>query len=369
MRVVITGAKGFIGQNLAVRLALMPQIEVIGLDSSHTPGELNKALAKADVLVHLAGVNRPQDPGDFARVNTAFTQHLCTELTAQNKSIPIIFASSSQALLANSYGKSKRAAETILESHANQLGLGLAIFRLPGVFGKWAKPNYNSVVATFCSNAARGLPLEIHDKNSPLELVYIDDVIDAFIALLIKPPSSVQFPVVSPQYSLTVGELASTILSFASARQNYATERVGSGLLRALYATYVSYLPPSDFSQSLAVHADPRGRFVEILKTPDSGQFSFFTAHPGMTRGGHFHHTKTEKFVVVQGLARFRFRQLISGEEVTIQVDSKTPQMIESIPGWTHDITNIGDSELIVLLWSSETFNPKLPDTTAMPLE
>ena len=369
MHVVITGAKGFIGQNLAVRLALMPQIEVIGLDSSHTPGELNKALAKADALVHLAGVNRPQDPSDFARVNAEFTQSLCAELTAQNKSIPILFASSTKAITDSPYGKSKFTAETYLQSYAKQMGSGLAIYRLPGVFGKWCKPNYNSVVATFCFNSIRSLPLDIHNANSILDLVYIDDVINNMVNLLLKPPISIEFPSIEPLYLLTVGELAQFIKDFGSARKSFATERVGSGLLRALYATYVSYLPPSDFSQSLAVHADPRGRFVEILKTPDSGQFSFFTAHPGMTRGGHFHHTKTEKFVVVQGLARFRFRQLISGEEVTIQVDSKTPQMIESIPGWTHDITNIGDSELIVLLWSSETFNPKLPDTTAMPLE
>jgi UDP-2-acetamido-2,6-beta-L-arabino-hexul-4-ose reductase len=236
---------------------------------------------------------------------------------------------------------------------------------LPGVFGKWCKPNYNSVVATFCHNIARDLPIQINDPTANLRLVYVDDVVTAFLVALVAPaPGCVQAQV-EPEYTTTLGELANKIRAFGDCRSTLMTERVGTGFVRALYATYVSYLPSDRFSYEVPQHSDPRGVFVEMLKTPDSGQFSFFTAHPGITRGGHYHHTKTEKFLVIKGEALFRFRHLLTKQLVELRTTGSTPEVVDTIPGWTHDITNVGDDEMVVMLWANENFDRGKPDTVA----
>ena len=239
------------------------------------------------------------------------------------------------------------------------------IFRLPNVFGKWAKPNYNSVVATFCYNLARDLPIVVNDPEAPLRLVYIDDVVDAFIALLDDAESAVRDGVVKPEYVTTVGYVAALIQSFRDSRRTLLTDAVGSGLIRALHATYLSYLPPAEFSYTLKSNTDPRGAFVEVLRTVNCGQFSYFTAHPGVTRGGHYHHTKTEKFLVVQGKARFGFRHILTGERFEVFASGSEPMVVETVPGWVHDVTNIGDQMMIVLLWANELFDQSRPDTLA----
>jgi len=237
------------------------------------------------------------------------------------------------------------------------------LYRLPNVFGKWCKPNYNSAVATFCNNIANDLPIQINDPAALIRLVYIDDVLDGFMRLLDERPAGVARCEVSPEYSISVGELAAQIGQFKAGRESMVIEAVGTGLTRALYATYLSYLRPETFSYTLPVHADLRGRFVEMLKTRDSGQFSFFTAHPGITRGGHYHHTKNEKFLVIQGRARFGFRHVITGETYEILTDGEMPQVVETVPGWSHDIENIGSNEMIVMLWANEIFDRNHPDT------
>jgi UDP-2-acetamido-2,6-beta-L-arabino-hexul-4-ose reductase len=233
------------------------------------------------------------------------------------------------------------------------------------VFGKWSRPNYNSAVATFCHNIARGLPIRVDDPSAPVRLIYIDDVVAEMQRFLDAPGQGTRFMESGPVYAITVGELARQIEAFRDVRNTLVSERVGTGLVRALYATYVSFLPREAFSYSVPKYGDARGVFVEMLKTPDCGQFSFFTAHPGITRGGHYHHTKSEKFLVIKGRARYRFRQLLTDETFEVDSHGDEPLVVETIPGWAHDITNIGDDELVVMLWANEIFDRQHPDTVA----
>jgi UDP-2-acetamido-2,6-beta-L-arabino-hexul-4-ose reductase len=239
----------------------------------------------------------------------------------------------------------------------------VAIYRLPGIFGKWARPYYNSVVATFCYNIAHGLPIEISDPKRRLRLAYIDDVVKSFINFIRNPSLGVNKATITPEYQITLGELADQITVFKNSRTTLVTERVGEGVSRALYATYVSYLPLDEFSYHLPMYSDERGIFVEMLKTHDSGQFSFFTAKPGITRGGHYHHSKTEKFLVIKGLARFGFRHTVTNERHTLDTSGDTAEIVETVPGWSHDVTNIGEEDLVVMLWANEVFNRDKPDT------
>jgi UDP-2-acetamido-2,6-beta-L-arabino-hexul-4-ose reductase len=237
------------------------------------------------------------------------------------------------------------------------------IFRLPGVFGKWSRPDYNSVVATFCHNIARDLPIQIHDPATELRLVHIDDVVAAVIAALDQGHRGLVYREVEPQYTISLGELAAQICAFKACRTSLVLERVGVGFVRALYSTYVSFLPRQCLAYEIPQHKDERGAFVEMLKTPDAGQFSYFTARPGITRGGHYHHTKTEKFLVIRGRARFRFRHVLTDERFDLTTSGESPEIVETIPGWSHDITNIGDEEMVVMLWANEIFDRNRPDT------
>jgi UDP-2-acetamido-2,6-beta-L-arabino-hexul-4-ose reductase len=369
MRIVLTGADGFIGQNLRLRLTELGHTDVTAITRDGGEAALRAALARADFVFHLAGVNRPQDPADFETGNAGVTRVLCEALSSTGRSVPVVFASSTQAGLDNAYGRSKRAAEDELLRYSSASGAPVHIFRLPNVFGKWARPNYNSVVATFCHNIARGLPISIHDRDAPVRLVYIDDVIAAFAQLLRASTPDGGRVEAGPVYDTTVGELADTLNGFASSRETLMSARVGSGLLRALYSTYISYLPPPAFAYDVPSHADPRGVFVEMLKTPDCGQFSYFTAHPGVTRGEHYHHSKTEKFLVISGTAHYGFRHVVTGETHEIVVHGGDGRIVETVPGWTHNITNVGDDELIVMLWANEVFDRERPDTVAMKVK
>lgn len=375
MKVLITGAGGFVGRNLRLALFERKDIEVVAYESKNNVSQLPEMLSGVDFVFHLAGVNRPKNPRDFASGNVDLTRAVCDavigEIAARGKKIPLILTSSIQATLDNPYGQSKRSAEQAVFAASKQHGFPAHVFRLPNVFGKWCLPNYNSVVATFCHNIARGLPFEVRDPAASLTLVYIDDLVARFLELLDGADAAVDaagFALVTPQYSTTVGEVADMICRFKESRATLLTERVGTGLVRALYSTYISYLPVEMFKYSVPSHEDPRGLFVEMLRTPDSGQFSYFTAHPGITRGGHYHHSKTEKFLVIKGDARFRFRQMQTGEIYEITIHGGDGEIVDTLPGWAHDITNIGQDEMIVMLWTNENFDRLKPDTYASPL-
>ena len=369
MKILVTGAGGFIGKNLTAQLSLISGIEILRHGRKSTHDDLLSALREADWVCHLAGVNRPEDDAEFKRVNTDFTHTLCDLVQASGRAIPIIFASSVHVKKDNAYGRSKLAAEEILLEYSEETGVPVHIFRLPHVIGKWCRPNYNSVIATFCYNIARDLPIRVDDPNYQLNLVYIDDLVDAFYAIM---SSGSDYPgsyrEVTPNYPITVGELADQIRAFKDSRTSLISEPVGVGRTRVLNATYLSYLPIEALTVPLVQHADERGVFVEMLKTHDSGQFSFFTAHPGVTRGGHYHHSKSEKFLVIKGNAQFRFQHILTNEQYEIFTSGDEPMIVETIPGWAHDITNVGENELIVMLWANEIFDPDCPDTYSFPL-
>jgi UDP-2-acetamido-2,6-beta-L-arabino-hexul-4-ose reductase len=368
MKVLITGADGFIGKNLRMVLSEREGITVLPITRHNCAEELRTATAAADAVIHLAGVNRPQEPTEFTTGNANFTATLAEALADTGRAIPVAFASSIQAECDNPYGQSKRQGETHLSAYGEAVGAPVALYRLANVFGKWSRPNYNSVVATFCHNIARDLPIRIDNPIALVRLVYIDDVVSEFLRFLTDPTPGVQQSAAGPVYTITVGELARQITAFKDVRTTLVTERVGTGLIRALYATYLSFLPPEAFSYLVPKHGDARGVFVEMLKTPDCGQFSFFTAHPGITRGGHYHHTKTEKFLVIQGRARYRFRHLLNDATFEVESHGDEPLIVETIPGWVHDITNIGENELVVMLWANEIFDRQRPDTVASRL-
>ncbi|GAB4560812.1 MAG: NAD-dependent epimerase/dehydratase family protein [Rhizobacter sp.] len=369
MRIVVTGADGFIGKNLRVRLGELGYSNVVSVTSATPVDELPSLVNAADLVFHLAGVNRPRDPGDFSRGNIEFTRTLTQALTITERRIPVVFASSIQATQDNPYGASKRAAEDILLDYSRNTGAPVYLARLANVFGKWCRPNYNSAVATFCHNITRGLPITVNDASATLRLVYIDDVIEAFVQLLVNPHQSSGYVEVKPVHETTVGEVATTLRHFAESRSSLVTPRVGTGLVRALYSTFISYLPPDAFTYEVPKHGDPRGVFIEMLKTPDCGQFSYFTAHPGITRGEHYHHSKTEKFLVIRGSAHFGFRHIETGETHEVVTRGGEGRIVETVPGWTHNITNIGEDELIVMLWANEIFDRQRPDTIAMKVK
>lgn len=370
MRVLVTGARGFIGRNLIHHLVRREGVEVISFNREDRAESFYRRLEGVDFVFHLAGINRPLDPQEFETGNSELTCSLCAVLAevarTQNRKIPVLYTSSAQAEWANPYGASKKRAEAYLWNLAKETGVPVHLFRLPNVFGKWCRPNYNSAVATFCHNIARDLPVQINDAAAPLRLVYVDDVMRAFLAALdgiLLERDGAGFLCVTPEYVTTVGQVVEHIQGFRKSRDNLLTERVGHGLLRALYATYVSYLPPKLFSYELPRHRDARGVFVEMLKTQDSGQFSFFTALPGITRGGHYHHTKTEKFLVICGRARFRFRHVDTGECYELFTDGGRSEVVETVPGWAHDVTNVGPEEMVIMLWANEILDRQNPDT------
>lgn len=368
MKVLITGANGFVGKNLIAHLSERKDIQVVPFTRENSLAQLPSMVADTDFVFHLAGVNRPQSQDEFKVGNTDLTSALCDAIKASGKPIPVLYTSSIQAERDNPYGVSKRAAEQLLEDLHLSHGSTVHVLRLPNVFGKWARPDYNSAVATFCHNITRGLPIQVNDRQAEVSLVYIDDVIESFIVAMDAGVSIDAVNEVRPVYRVTVGELADQLHSFHESRATLISEPVGTGLVRALYSTYVSYLPVEQFTYEVPKYGDPRGVFVEMLKTKDSGQFSYFTAHPGITRGGHYHHSKTEKFLVIKGNACFRFRHIVSGEFYELFTQGEQPRIVETVPGWTHDITNVGDDEMIVMLWANEIFDRERPDTFALPV-
>jgi UDP-2-acetamido-2,6-beta-L-arabino-hexul-4-ose reductase len=368
MKVLITGANGFVAHNLRVHLSERDDIEAILFTRKRSIDELSGLLEGVDFIFHLAGVNRPKDDIEFVEGNVELTERLCRAIESTGRMIPVIYTSSIQAEVDNPYGESKLAAEKALLDFSKNTGSPVHIFRLPNVFGKWCKPNYNSAVATFCHNISHDLPVQVNDPLAPIRLVYIDDVMCRFISVMDGAIVDDSYCDVDPVYEITVGELVEKLTAYKASRDSLVVGRVGAGLDRALYSTYLSYLDATQFSYELLKHEDPRGVFVEMLKTQDSGQFSYFTAHPGVTRGGHYHHTKNEKFLVLKGEAVFKFRQIVTDDYYELTASGEQPIVVETVPGWTHDITNVGTDEMIVMLWANEVFDPDAPDTFAKAL-
>ena len=363
LNILVTGAEGFIGKNLTVHLNNNNKFYVSSFTRKDNIASLFGLVKKADIIIHLAGENRPKDKSSFKIVNTDLTDILCKNIKKTGRQIPLILSSSIQVDMNNPYGKSKLEAEKIVKQLYNDTGNKVSIYRLPNVFGKWCKPNYNSVIATYCYNIANDLPIHISDKSKILKFVYIDDVVNDFIREIQDINCEFKMISIKPEYSISLGELAGQIKAFKSSRENLISERVGTGLVRALHSTYLSYLSPQQFKYDLFDIRDDRGLFVEIHKTKDSGQFSYFTTLPGAIRGGHYHHSKTEKFIVVQGDAKFKFTNIITNEKYELFTSGDKPQVVETSPGWAHNITNVGKNKMIVMLWANEIFNSKSPDT------
>jgi UDP-2-acetamido-2,6-beta-L-arabino-hexul-4-ose reductase len=366
---LVTGAGGFIGRNLIDALRQQQSLVVVGVERSTTPAVLDEALASADVIFHLAGVNRPKDPQEFAVGNTGFTEKICRRLIEFDRRPLIVMSSSSQAALENPYGLSKLNAEKILQGWTERQGGHAISYRLKNVFGKWCRPDYNSVTATFCHNIAHDLPITITDSNRVLELIYIDDVVAAMVEAMNLPPAlAYELREIKTSYLVTLGELAHKIQSFRDSRKTLLMPSFDDEFTRRLYATYLSYLEGNHFSYPLEQKTDARGCLAEFMKSAQFGQIFVSRTKPGVTRGNHYHHTKTEKFFVVEGEAVVRFRQIAGGSVIEHRVNGLEFKVVDIPPGYTHSIENVGSTELVTLFWASEIFDPQRPDVRMMPV-
>ncbi|MEI7831971.1 MAG: NAD-dependent epimerase/dehydratase family protein [bacterium] len=364
MKILVTGANGFVGKNLIALLKLRTDAEILPYDIENTPAELEAMLGQADLMFHLAGVNRPQNVEEFATGNTGFTGEICEKLIALGRAPKIVISSSIQAAQENPYGASKRGAEEELQRYCTATGAEGVVYRLKNLFGKWCRPNYNSVTATFCYNIMHDLPIQISDPAHALELTYIDDVVSAFIAEVdASAATGFRFADALPFHAITLGMLADLIRGFRAHRQTLMLADYSDPFVRALYATYLSYLDTDDFGYGLDIKSDNRGSLAEFIKSPFIGQLFISRTNPGITRGNHYHQTKTEKFMVVQGEGVIRFRHINGTEVLEYPVRGEEYRVVDIPPGYTHHIENVGTGEMVTLFWSSSLFDPYTPDT------
>lgn len=371
MNILITGARGFMGKNL--RSALTGRCgdahRLMLLDMPHTEEELLAAAAEADFVFHLAGVNRPTDPADFQKGNADFTRQLLTLLKERGKRPPVLLSSSIQAALENPYGQSKLSAEQAVADYGRETGSAVYLYRLPNVFGKWSRPNYNSAVATFCHNVARGLPITVNDPSVTLRLVYIDDVVEEFLrAMEGQPCREGEWCTVQPVHEVNLGHMAELIQSFPALRDSLTAPDQSDPLVKKLYATYLSFLPPEDFSRPTVTHADQRGSFTELLHMGSRGQVSLNVSKPHITKGDHWHQTKHEKFIVLQGEGVIRFRKVGDSTVIAYKVSGENLTVVDIPTGYTHSIENTGDTDMLTLMWANEVFDPAHPDTLRLPV-
>ncbi|MDO9566748.1 MAG: NAD-dependent epimerase/dehydratase family protein [Candidatus Desulfaltia sp.] len=372
-RVLVTGSKGFVGRNLCAVLRQREDVELYEHDVNNRPEDLDSALGKTDCIIHLAGVNRPKNPDEFETCNTGSIDEICVKLKAIGRAPKIMLSSSIQADLDNPYGVSKRLAEEVLQRFTENTGAECVVYRFKNLFGKWCRPDYNSVVATFCHNIANGLPIQISDPAYEIDLTYIDDVVEAFISEMESVSSGFRFAQPLPSKRISLGELSGKIKSFRGMRASLNLPDFRDTFERALYGTYLSYLNNQDFEYGLDIKTDQRGSLAEFIKSPAMGQIFVSRTKPGITRGNHYHHTKTEKFLVLEGEAVIRFRHIQSesrrvgesgvGEVIEYRVRGEDYQVVDIPPGYTHSIENVGKDVLVTLFWASEMFNPDMPDT------
>lgn len=371
MNILITGANGFIGRNLRQTLSNERPGDALALIDVDTPHEtLAREAAQADFVFHLAGVNRPQNTDEFMQGNRDFTVELL-EMLEKGKRPPVVLSSSIQAALDNPYGASKRAAEEAIFAYGERTGAPVYVYRLPNAFGKWSRPNYNSAVATFCHNIACGLPITINDPSVILRLVYIDDIVAEFLRALdgAAAKGADGFCGVKPVHEIALGEMAAMLEGFRNMRNRLESPDQSDPLTAKLYATYLSFLPPEDFARSPVTHADARGSFTELLHLGGHGQVSVNVSRPHITKGEHWHHTKHEKFVVVAGEGVIRFRKLGESTVIAYKVSADVPMVVDIPPGYTHNIENTGDTDMITLMWANERFDPSRPDTYRLKVE
>ena len=371
MNILITGARGFLGKNLraALRGRYGDAHRLTLLDMPHTEEELRAAAAEADFVFHLAGVNRPTDPADFQKGNADFTRQLLTLLKERGKRPPVLLSSSIQAALENPYGQSKLSAEQAVADYGRETGSAVYLYRLPNVFGKWSRPNYNSAVATFCHNVARGLPITVNDPSVTLRLVYIDDVVEEFLrAMEGQPHREGEWCTVQPVHEVNLGHMAELIQSFPALRDSLTAPDQSDPLVKKLYATYLSFLPPEDFSRPTVTHADQRGSFTELLHMGSRGQVSLNVSRPHITKGDHWHQTKHEKFIVLQGEGVIRFRKVGDSTVIAYKVSGENLTVVDIPTGYTHSIENTGDTDMLTLMWANEVFDPAHPDTLRLPV-
>ena len=378
MNILVTGARGFVGRNLVSQLcnirdgkaknyAIAGQpLDVMEYDVDSDPSLLDEYCRRADFVFNLAGVNRPQDPAEFMRGNFGFASTLLDTLKRHGNACPVMISSSTQAALDNPYGESKRAGEQLMFDYARETGARVLVYRFPNVFGKWCRPNYNSAVATFCHNIARGLPIRVNDPGVVMHLVYIDDVVDELIAALSgREHRSGDYCEVPVVHTVTLGAIVDLLHSFKESRATLGVPCVGDAFARKLYSTYLSYLPEDSFGYPLKMNVDERGSFTEIIRTPERGQFSVNISRPHITKGNHWHHTKNEKFLVVSGRGVIRFRNMNDPEARVIEyfVSGDKLEVIDIPTGYTHNIENLGDTDMVTFMWCNECFDPQRPDT------
>ncbi len=369
MNILITGADGFIGRSIRAALSLNAEYTLYSIDVGSSEDELKSAVAEADFVMHLAGVNRPKTEDEFMTGNADLT-HRLTEMLKAAKKPPMLITSSTQAALENPYGQSKRAAEEAVFAYGRETGAPVYVYRLTNAFGKWSRPNYNSAVATFCHNIARGLPITVNNRDALLKLVYIDDIIDEFTrAIAGEPTRNGDYCFAGPEHEITVGGLAELLQGFRAARDGLNVIDQTDPLTRMLFATYLSFLPPDDFSRSPVVHSDARGSFTELLHMGGYGQVSVNVSKPHITKGEHWHHTKHEKFCVLSGTGVIRFRSVYDSTVISYKVSGDVPQIVDIPTGYTHNIENTGDTDMITLMWANEYFDPAKPDTYRLDVE
>jgi len=367
MKILITGAQGFVGKNLISELRNQGFEELLEFDVKLNNEQLDNFTCNCNFVFHLAGVNRPENTDDFMKGNFGFTSELLNSLKKHNNKAPVLISSSIQAALDNPYGQSKKAGEELLFEYSKETGAPVFVYRLPNVFGKWCRPNYNSAVATFCNNIANDLPLQVNDPNVLMKLVYIDDVVRSFTHKLKnfsnQTTISGHFEEVNPVHEIKLGEIVNLINSFKESRNSLQTPNLENAFTKKLYSTYLSYLPVDKFSYLLKMNIDKRGSFTEFLKSPDRGQVSINISKPGITKGNHWHHTKNEKFLVVSGIGVIRFRKIDTDQVIEYYVSGEKLEVVDIPVGYTHNIQNLGDTDMVTVMWVNEIFDKKNPDT------
>lgn len=367
MKILVTGAKGFVGKNLVAELKNRGYSEIYECDINTTDEQLSQYTKNCEFVFHLAGVNRPEKEEDFMKGNFGFTSILLDKLKQNNNKSPILITSSIQAELDNPYGKSKKAGEELMFKYSKETGAKVYVYRLTNLFGKWSRPNYNSVVATFCNNIAHNLPIKINDPEVTLNLAYIDDVLNEFInAMNGKASLKDNYGYIPITHTVKLGKIAELINKFKKSRDNLQIPNMKNEFEKKLYSTYLSYLPENEFNYPVKMNIDNRGSFTELFKTEERGQVSVNISKPGIVKGNHWHHTKNEKFVVVSGKGIIRFRKIDSDEVIEYKVSGEKIEVVDIPCGYTHNIENVGDTDMVTIMWANEIFNPEKPDTYYM---